>query len=1117
MDDKIKIEDHGLGLKITVGLKTKNNLVEYDLPYCDIKSSASQDFLILSSKEASLYNDYPTTKSFYESVEHSFAGVTDVEGLSQRLEELCQASISGPITPPAKFTDVTFAEAEAHALAGTFDPMSWYRMTDHKTDYYMPETTTLNSENNDNNVPSRVTVPTERIFFRAITTHKIQSQVISETYPEDFILYTLDSGWYGSCEAPETKGAITRRHIPRLEHGDGLLTLPFNNVSFPIDIRHAHIRTWNTDLSAKNGEVNNYVLWKQSVTIGKDDTAGVASQETYNATSPTDYIDTTLLPTDQQNIDVLFESKTWSKDTHPIPNFRSSRFVRDAKFVSVNNFRLEGGIYHLHEARGINDFIQAKTPGGIEGVYSWKHSMNRIESFISTVSISNPFTELERTSIHADIANSTENNFRLFGDTRNPIKGTLLTAIKVRSNNPLHGVNLRLENVSRIIVPLDGNDTFDVNIIRNVHGGDIARFNAGAYQDLGTMGIPSDVIRIDYGKFSNLEYDIDATDINTASGVIVRDKYTPMAGTFNITDAGTVGNVEINTVERPHETTHRQVIKPVSGLIATVKPNVIINGFTQSEDVSANGTESEVVLIEPIGNRWAALPNKGSGGSGGISGVNKYQLPLLIGFGQSNDTLDRGEAIPAGGADSYLMDFEKLVVIPPAAVTLTNSNSGGVWNGATEDQIMWHQPYDHGGVNKMGWHVGTEHHLKVNGLPQVLFIEASDGGQPVDYFHPGSGVRISTTGAGWTDLEAKIRDAYDWANEWGYELVPYGVQTWQGESDEARGDTQPNAELWMDDWVEIHDALKVLLGVNNLPHNFMQIFHTTASKMLKRDRLNLAMLNQSIADDEYNYVELLSAADITNNDPNNLTQDDEHWGYLGYYRAGMRASMFFTDSLDRTDVITVAAVPPPPAPTIQESRLYMFSSSSAANTNLQGSTSWFFYTGHAWYNDGVEGWVMDLSAGGDRWENTMNHSFLDGFSWSMRVNIVNDYSPGYLFEGGATGIVAQVSALATNDYMGIVGDTTHTWGVNLATQGWCTIGATFLNGALELFLNGVSVGTYTVASYTPLVNKLVFMSASRSTLAGARGYLKGVHAINRGTWGATEHLAAHNYMVAANV
>ena len=506
--------------------------------------------------------------------------------------------------------------------------------------------------------------------------------------------------------------------------------------------------------------------------------------------------------------------------------------------------------------------------------------------------------------------------------------------------------------------------------------------------------------------------------------------------------------------------------------------------------------------------------------SGGTSTKNETKkLQLLINLSQSNGVLSR-TSDPDSGAGYIEFNyhtFRKIMTTPINNVTFTRTSTGGAWKSATYTRrLFFNYLRNLTATGAIGWHYGWEQHRSSNDAPEALLIDASLGGMTVDYFHPGGGVRVSATGAGWSVAEVAIRNAVEVANFYDWELVAPFVYIHQGESG-ATGitiDTIAKAEAFVDDWIEIIDAMSVLCGGIEVNAQFCQIFHTTPSIMTQRKLINNAFAARATSLAHVNYVELLTDTDIANQDPNDYTQDDEHWDTQGAIRFGAAASKF---ALTRFNSSLIVDVPPLPAPPLQEARYYMFNSTSVANQTLNGSaaSSWFFYTTKAYVNDAVEGWVLDCGAN-ERVQATILHSYRDGFSWSMRIKLTADYSPGYLFEAGSTAMVARRSALATNDYMGIENSPSADWGVNMADGFWRTLGATFANGALELFLDGASVDTGTVNLYTP-GNDLMFFGAARNFNAGARVLMKEIYAINRGTMTAADHLSKHNAMVAAHI
>jgi hypothetical protein len=436
--------------------------------------------------------------------------------------------------------------------------------------------------------------------------------------------------------------------------------------------------------------------------------------------------------------------------------------------------------------------------------------------------------------------------------------------------------------------------------------------------------------------------------------------------------------------------------------------------------------------------------------------VGKNQIPLLIGFGQSNATIDRGPTLPTNDR-SYTEEASNLIVVPNE-ITVTNSNSGGSWNGSTSSLRMLHNRWK-ASTNKLGWQIGVDRALDFYSFKKVLFVEASSGGKPVDYFHPGGGVRITTKGAGWTDLSNKLQTAYSWAETYGFELVPFGVFTWQGESDAAtRGTNQNDADLWMEDWAEIHDELKSLLDVSFLPHNFMQIFHETPATMTLRDRLNLSMKNKSDIDDEYNYIELLSASDISNQDPNELTQDMEHWGYKGYFKAGILATKYFFENYQPEKItLNIPSYQKPDFSLVSPKAVIEVVSGAFVVTGTLGITQ----------NNTINFASGDINTGGEIAQFINPESglitdftpvFATGFSWAMRFRITASTSKNHILSGDGNGMYCLSNDTGDPQDVRVLSDTSNSFGINVQDLVWRTLGCTLLaNGNVQLFVDGVKV------------------------------------------------------------
>ena len=91
MSNIITIIDTGTGLQITTQTSNSGTQTTFDLSYCDVQSSTSQDFLILDSIAADSPRDFPGTCSKITEITHFFTEITTVQQLSAKIESLCNA------------------------------------------------------------------------------------------------------------------------------------------------------------------------------------------------------------------------------------------------------------------------------------------------------------------------------------------------------------------------------------------------------------------------------------------------------------------------------------------------------------------------------------------------------------------------------------------------------------------------------------------------------------------------------------------------------------------------------------------------------------------------------------------------------------------------------------------------------------------------------------------------------------------------------------------------------------------------------------------------------------------------------------------------------------------
>jgi len=489
----------------------------------------------------------------------------------------------------ATVTDVTYDELVALIDASSLVVGGVYRITDFQTLHEIPNTT----ERNDTNVE----IPIEVLVCIASSTNTLFSQVQSEDYPDDIIYYTVDNTAWKDLQIDGQKGCITLRidTLRNIQVGNG-------------DWRNFIVRRWAVDLTAYGRGAIRWLLWGTSVgcgclTTGANQTLTALDTNLYDpTTNPDGYRDFRLYGEfDIDKISNIYIKERVSEPNvnFPMPNF----FIEKIAGYAYNNFEI------------INVNIKAcgnvSFTSGIKdvGITSIRNSIfadcidqpNMLFGFFDSVFI------VKYIAIEGKIGNMVlctiwENIIHL-GTTYQ------LTLVNLRnsfinftgsagdfSKNPLFTIE-NCEFVYAKINKQGGNSyilrNFAYTSIINAYNGYLSK-NLSAY---------TTNLKYDPSGNSTIETTlaaISALALSSGTGATVLDMF---AGVINLTGSGTVN---IDTLTRLLPNNFPVTLKPESGLTISIDQNNVANGFVNSGTITANGTNGEVIVLLPIGDRWKA-------------------------------------------------------------------------------------------------------------------------------------------------------------------------------------------------------------------------------------------------------------------------------------------------------------------------------------------------------------------------------------------------------------------------------------------------------------------------------------------------------------------------------
>ena len=605
MDNKITIFNTGTGLTITTESHNSGTVSNHDLSYCDIKSSAIQGHLVLRSNEAALPSDYPGTSSKIGSITHNFSGLTTVEQISEKIEELCaQSSGGGGGDVPADIY-LTYQELYDLRTAGDLVAGQAY-VIEYTNDHYVENSGGVKS------ISTGLTIPTEQLRIIATSEDQTEFEAHSLLHPKDIINYTLDSTWWGDLESPTAKGAITFRHTP-------VDDAAMQDVAMPQDCRYTvHIRG-EVDLTSTTGKATaNYLAPVDGYQIGMEyGTSG--SKETLNWTAPSNFQYSfsflTGLPGGTGNVtyarNVHLKAKIWSSGAteggNPIINIVASNIFRDVHFDSCDLVTCEQIMYHWR-AEYVKNCVLADT-NTIYNASNFREAQGTLDSVF--VSIGNaPLKDCENISVHYDKTAAVQVPTC---DALSYIRDSNFLSIKIYSSQAGKACALQWENNERVSAVLETHSSKFISVVKGMRP--VQLWNGGNFW-IDTTD------QYDEANNRKITYTEDYSSIQTQIDVTAAGSILPLAGLdvvagkiYLVKTAGDLDHI-IDSVSGSydnHKYFTKELIPQTTGLTITIPTNNVAGGFVSGQQ-SAAQEFGQSLFIRKTNTQWAAF----GGDTGGL-------------------------------------------------------------------------------------------------------------------------------------------------------------------------------------------------------------------------------------------------------------------------------------------------------------------------------------------------------------------------------------------------------------------------------------------------------------------------------------------------------------------
>jgi hypothetical protein len=525
-----------------------------------------------------LVTDYRVKKDLTDFAQ--FVGNKNEKKLIELFQDLLLDLDSVTTVIEGTYTEITSLET-ANALI----PGVKYKITDFQTLHKLQGS----SERNDTNV----VIPIEPLTLTAKSESEFENVVYSELYPNDIIHYTTDNGAWNDLTITGQKGCITFRKDPirNIEIGNG-------------DWRNFIVRRWAADLSA-TGRGTRWILWSPSMSCGLVATGTLTGQafvamstSVYDAsTNPTGYKDVRICIPDygasqRGTVNTYIKRSTDGQGTaFMMPNIHIEGYgssyphFNNVKITSCTNNTWTNEIYDL-DVVTMKDCIFTDVISYVNGFSGFFNSVFSNAKHFASICIKN----LNGVTFYMDIINRI-----ISGDISN-VSTSVINATSSHSNSTGY---LKVRNSQNVLIaPTLGRgkvcivDNFDYVTTKEDD------WVGNNLKNLSALG------NIHYSRtFSDITVTMAAVAAMAPTAGRDSTSIDLFAGIINLTGAGTVNMTSF--VKNPTNN-FSIVLKPAAGLTISIAHSNIANGFVQAATVTANGTNGEVIILTPIGDRWVA-------------------------------------------------------------------------------------------------------------------------------------------------------------------------------------------------------------------------------------------------------------------------------------------------------------------------------------------------------------------------------------------------------------------------------------------------------------------------------------------------------------------------------
>jgi len=522
----------------------------------------------------------------------------DNRKLARILHLLSEASGTNNAVP------ITYVALKALYDAGTMT-VGRYEIIDFQSFHIIPNTTDRND--------TYTTIPVEPLIVEAVSASELSPIALSTTYPDDVIYYDITSDYLGSSKATGHKGCITKRIQTK------------KSIETNFDFRNYIVRRWagnftNVDPDGANGAIK-WALGNSSISIGNErDTPD--TQITYVAES-TNVYDVDTNPTGFKDLRVFFNRI----DLDDIANF--SGVYIDASF--------KNGPYNTNFGEDITEMWNVKIKASwwtsncfyagsckfadfkmlannifLYGYDGGNCDVAQLDFWNNIVAVYTNY----RAAFSSGVGNVLTYKTGMYKGLSCRLKAIAYCWIESNTAASAPSIMGKIEQCDSIVLEIVDDGQWNSN---NPVNSSSPMYDLEGIMPAGFWGQANTTKKIDFTAagitypasklyikrdYSNLEAEaVASANISFPSHTDTSKDCRHWAGVLNLTGSGTVN---LATLRRLMYLNFPITLKPASGLTISIAPNNVTDGFIQKTTVTANGTNGEVIILTPVGNKWLA-------------------------------------------------------------------------------------------------------------------------------------------------------------------------------------------------------------------------------------------------------------------------------------------------------------------------------------------------------------------------------------------------------------------------------------------------------------------------------------------------------------------------------